>query len=118
MYEGIYIAEVVFIAYMGLKEAPVQGALGFVPLVVTMIFHYILVRNIIKPLRNLSLEVAANVDIDSAEPSPVKGDGGGATSEGKIYGQPALDATKDERGPMPYRREATPEEPEYEGTGV
>ena len=96
----LYMGEVVFIAYMGLKEAPVQGGLGFVPLIVTILVHYSLVRNIISPLRNLSLEVAASVDIDEGELQEED------MSGGKLYGQPTLDADQDERGPMPYRREA------------
>lgn len=95
---ALYMAEVVFIAYMGIKEAPIQGVLAFFPLGATLIVHRLLFRNVIKPLENLSLEVAANVDIAEGElPSEDTGE--------KLYGMPALDVDKEEREPMPYRRE-------------
>jgi hypothetical protein len=98
----LYMGEVVFIAYCGIKEAPTQGAMGFVPLVLTIIFHRILFRNIISPLRNLSLEVAANVDIEDSDLPVDERD----TDVAKpIYRQPALDDDQGHRGPMPYRRD-------------
>lgn len=102
----IYMGEAVFIAYMGIKEAPTQAALAGIPLIITILVHRILSRNVIQPLKNLSLEVAANVDIEDGELS-IEQEGG----DGKLYGQPALDADKDERGPMPYRRDMPSEEP-------
>jgi hypothetical protein len=102
----LYMGEVVFIAYCGIKEAPTQGALGFVPLVLTIIFHRILSRNIISPLRNLSLEVAANVDIEDVANAEINAiDERDTDVTGPLYRQPALDDDQDERGPMPFRRE-------------
>lgn len=102
----LYMGEVVFIAYCGIKEAPTQGALGFVPLVLTILFHRILSRNIIFPLRNLSLEVAANVDIEEStnvDMEAVDERDTGVTSP--MYRQPALRDNQDKRGPLPYRRD-------------
>jgi hypothetical protein len=92
------MGEFVFIAYMGIKEAPVQAILGFFPLGATIVMHQVLSRNIIKPLKNLSLEVAAHVDIDEGELSSEAG-------VGRLYAMPALDLANEERGPMPYRRD-------------
>lgn len=97
----LYTGEFVFIAYMGLKEAPTQAGLGFVPLVVTYMFHRVLTRNLIAPIRNLSLEVAADVDLQDGE-LPLD-----RSSDSKqLYRQPVLDPDYDERGPLPYRRKA------------
>lgn len=63
----LYVGEFIFIAYMGIKEAPMQGGLGFIPLIVTIIFHKQLNRTVIQPLQTLSLQVAAAVDIDDGE---------------------------------------------------
>jgi len=95
---SLYMGEVVFIAYMGLKKAVAQFILAFFPFAATIIMHQVLNRNIIKPLKNLSLEVAANLDIEDGELP--KDDAGG-----KLYAMPALDASQEERGPMPYRRD-------------
>jgi hypothetical protein len=101
----LYMAEVVFIAYMGIKEAFGPFVMGFVPLVVTFIMHRWLDRKIIKPLKNLSLEVAARQDIDDGE----------LEHSSLLYKSPALDADKEERAPMPYRRgEVNQEKPTQE----
>jgi Calcium-dependent channel, 7TM region, putative phosphate len=95
---SLYMGEVVFIAYMGLKKAPIQSGLSFVPLIVTCLVHRILYRKLIAPLKNLSLEVAADVDIQHGE---LPNDN---VRSIQLYRQPALDGEQDERGPMPYRR--------------
>jgi hypothetical protein len=95
----LYIGQAVFIAYMGIKEAPIQAGLGVVPLIVTVLVHLSLTRKLIVPLRNLSLEIAADVDEQEGELS-MDGD------DNVFYIQPALDPEKDERGPLPYRRSA------------
>lgn len=95
----LYMAEAIFIVYMGLKEAPIQGGLAFVPLILTVLFHVNLNRTVVKPLENLSLEVAADVDIDEGELEK--------RSSVPLYGMPALDTGNEERAPMPYRREAS-----------
>jgi calcium permeable stress-gated cation channel len=97
----LYMAEVLFIVYMGIKEAPVQGILAFFPLGATILVHAMLNRNIIQPLRNLSLEVAADVDISDGELATTDVEGARASS--MIYAQPALNPDR-EREPMPYRR--------------
>lgn len=95
----LYMGEFIFIAYCGLKKAAIQGGLGFLPLAATVLVDTMLKRNIIKPLENLSLEVAADVDEEDGE-LPAPGD-----KSKKLYGIPALDASSDEdRAPMPYRR--------------
>jgi calcium permeable stress-gated cation channel len=103
---SLYIGEFIFIAYMGIKEAPIQSGLGFVPLIVTCYFHRILYRTYIAPIQNLSLEVAADVDIRDGELSKDTPDDGDGTTidQSSLYRQPALDTEQDERGPMPYRR--------------
>eukprot|EP00545_Synedropsis_sp_CCMP1620_P004793 CAMPEP_0119012876 /NCGR_PEP_ID=MMETSP1176-20130426/7672_1 /TAXON_ID=265551 /ORGANISM="Synedropsis recta cf, Strain CCMP1620" /LENGTH=828 /DNA_ID=CAMNT_0006965913 /DNA_START=192 /DNA_END=2678 /DNA_ORIENTATION=- len=116
---AIYMSECVFIAYMGIKEGQIQGALGFVPLVVTILMHILLNRNIRKPLENLSLEVAADVDdaegLQSVDEEADKTFSG--TIEYQLYGQPGLKPSLDEREPMPYRRDVHSGEPDIERQG-
>ena len=105
---SLYMGEVVFIAYMGIKEAFGPSVMGFVPLVMTILMHRWLDRKIIKPLKNLSLEVAAKEDIDAGELELEHID--------SLYKSPALDTDKEERVPMPYRRdEVNLEKPTEEG---
>ena len=95
----LYMGEFIFIAYMGIKEAPTQSLLGFVPVVATILFHRYLNRKIINPLQNLSLEAAADVDIDDGELDKKP------ASESPLYGMPVLKTgEEEEREPMPYRR--------------
>jgi hypothetical protein len=94
----LYMGEVVFIAFMGIKTAPIQSGLGFVPLVFTCFFHRILYRKLIFPLQNFSLEVAADVDLRDGELMT------GDDDAQPTYRQPALSVLQEERGPMPYRR--------------
>lgn len=96
----LYTGEFVFLAYLGLKKAPIQSGMAFVPLIVTGFFHRILIRKLIVPIRKVSLEVAAEVDLLDGE---LPMDGIGAK---QYYRQPALDPDKDERAPMPYRRKS------------
>eukprot|EP00980_Cylindrotheca_fusiformis_P012968 scaffold3236_cov66-Cylindrotheca_fusiformis.AAC.34 len=98
----LYMGEAVFIAYMGIKKAPGPAGCGFIPLIVTVLFHIYIYRKIIVPNKQLSLEAAANVDREVGELQRLEG----ASVEDKLYGQPALKASENERGPMPYRREA------------
>ena len=56
------------------------------------------------PLNNLSLEVAAQVDIEDGELDPV------GESEDLLYAQPCLKDKPGEREPLPYRREDAHEE--------
>lgn len=94
----LYMAETIFIVYMGLKEAPVPAGLGFVPLIITVLVHRALKRKLIEPLQNLSLELAAEIDRRDGVLKPPENGGGD-----ELYLQPALDAKADERGPLPYR---------------
>lgn len=91
---SLYMAEAVFIAFMGIKEAPIEGGLGFVPLIATGLVHRIVMRKFIVPGRNLSLEAAANTDV---------GEGRFNVDGQPLYRQPALKTEEEERGPMPYR---------------
>lgn len=72
----------------------------------TAIVHYRLRRQIAGPLKNLSLEVAASIDLKEGElPKGEDDEGPSAVAiEHQLYGQPCLKASLDERGPMPYRR--------------
>lgn len=114
---AIYMSECVFIAYMGIKEGSIQATMGIVPLVVTILMHIMLNRNIRKPLENLSLEVAASVDdkeglqtVDKEADNTFSG-----SIEYQLYGQPGLKPSLDEREPMPYRRDEADveEQPAY-----
>ena len=94
----LYMGEAVFIAYMGLKQAPVPAGLGFVPLLITMLVHRELKRKLIEPLCNLSLELAADIDKqDGVLQQPENGE--------EFYLQPSMNTNTEERGPMPYRQE-------------
>jgi hypothetical protein len=97
---SLYIGECVYIAYMGIKEAPGPAACGFVPLVVTILVHMAIKRNIMKPLQNLSLQVAADIDIAQGELE----NAGNNSIDDQLYAQPILRASLDEREPLPYRR--------------
>ena len=97
----LYMGEVVFIAYMGLKKAPIQGGLGFIPLIITVLFHMHLNRTVVKPLRNLSYEVATDVDIEDGELD--------RQNFSVLYGMPSLNTDDEERGPMHYRRDGDEE---------
>jgi hypothetical protein len=99
----VYIGELIFIVYMGIKSAPIQSGLGFVPLIVTLFFHRILYRKYIAPIQNLSLQVAADVDVRDGELSHEQRTTG--TINTLLYRQPALDREQEERGPLPYRRQ-------------
>lgn len=101
----LYISQVLFIAFMSLKLAPVQSGLGFIPLIVTVLFHRYLVRKVIAPLRFLSLEVAADVDLQDGELTIVDSSNGDMS----LFRQPALDPDQDERAAMPYRRKMAEE---------
>lgn len=73
----------------------------------TLITHYQLRRNIAGPLKNLALEIAANIDIQEGELDLSDADAQPSTEavEELLYAQPSLKASADERGPLPYRRE-------------
>ena len=104
----LYMGEFVFIAYMGIKEAPIQGGLGFIPLILTILFHLHLNRTTVQPLRNLSLEVAAEVDIDDGELDH--------TNTLVLYATPALKTEEEERAPLSYRRASSDAEGGVERT--
>lgn len=98
---SLYTAEGVFIAYMGIKKAPGPAACGFVPLVLTIIFHKYINGTIIDNIGNLALDVAAEIDKENGELERLEG----TSVEDKVYGQPSLKVKSEERGPMPYRRQ-------------
>mmetsp|Transcript_33398 Transcript_33398/g.80843 ORF Transcript_33398/g.80843 Transcript_33398/m.80843 type:complete len:263 (-) Transcript_33398:177-965(-) len=97
----LYMGEAVFIAYMGIKEAPGPAACGFVPLVLTIIFHKYINRKIVDNIGNLALDVAAEIDKENGELEPLEG----TSVDDKVFGQPALKLKNEEREPMPYRRD-------------
>ena len=83
-----------------------------VPLGSTIFVHYRIRRQIAGPLKNLSLEVAASIDLKEGELTKSDEDMGpyAVAIEQQLYGQPCLKASADERGPMPYRRSVSDEE--------
>lgn len=114
----LYMSEGIFIAYMGIKESPVASGCGFVPLIITVFVHQILInRNIRGPLKNLSLEVAADIDIANGEleKSSSKASNSVISLDDQLYAQPALRECLDEREPMPYRRDLAATSMEMEG---
>jgi hypothetical protein len=70
--------------------------------------HLYLRRNVIAPLENLSLEVAANVDVDDGELTTASQ----KEESASLYAQPCLKDTPAERQPLPYRREEEEESAE------
>jgi len=98
---SIYMSEGVFIAYMGIKEAPGQAACGFVPLVASIMVHVAINKNIRRPLQNLSLQVATDMDLADGELENI----GDNAVEDQIYAQPVLRARLEERRPLPYRHQ-------------
>mmetsp|Transcript_5213 Transcript_5213/g.10868 ORF Transcript_5213/g.10868 Transcript_5213/m.10868 type:complete len:573 (+) Transcript_5213:763-2481(+) len=84
----IYMAEAVFIAYMGLKQSPASAAFAFVPLVVTFVFHLDLRYKTITYLQNLPLQRAAAIDVKEGECSDFNR---------LIYLQPSLNTCLDEQ---------------------
>ena len=92
---------------MGIKEAPGPAGCGFVPLIVTILCHMAINRNIRRPLANLSLEVAADMDIANGE---LERDLTSMYSlEDQLYAQPTLKTRNEEREPMPNRRDEDPD---------
>lgn len=83
------------LVYHCLQEAGIQVYLAAIPLVGTLVVHVLLYVKIIRPLKFLSLEVAADVDILDGELSTL-------STLAPLYAPPAL--FMDEREPMPYRR--------------
>jgi hypothetical protein len=79
----------------------------FVPLVFTILVHIRLGRQIIGPLQTLSMEVAADVDLQDGALSPIApADTDEAYALGvdrKLYGQPSLKPSLEERAPRPFR---------------
>eukprot|EP00542_Grammatophora_oceanica_P020413 CAMPEP_0194039544 /NCGR_PEP_ID=MMETSP0009_2-20130614/11659_1 /TAXON_ID=210454 /ORGANISM="Grammatophora oceanica, Strain CCMP 410" /LENGTH=817 /DNA_ID=CAMNT_0038682411 /DNA_START=94 /DNA_END=2547 /DNA_ORIENTATION=+ len=98
---SLYMAELIWVGYMGLKEAPAQAACGFIPFGFTILTHMLINRNIRKPLESLSLEVAALVDQEDGEMTV---ESASYLIDNQLYGQPSLKTVNEERGAMPYRR--------------
>ncbi|CAJ1963440.1 unnamed protein product [Cylindrotheca closterium] len=90
----LYMSEMVFIAYMGIKEAPSQAACGFVPLTATLLFHY----------KVHQAFVFASTGIDAADGTDPRASLIDMPIQEKVYWQPSLKAGLFEREPMPYRR--------------
>mmetsp|Transcript_16216 Transcript_16216/g.30936 ORF Transcript_16216/g.30936 Transcript_16216/m.30936 type:complete len:219 (+) Transcript_16216:76-732(+) len=84
----IYMAEAVFIAYMGLKQSPASAAFAFVPLVVTFVFHLDLRYKTITYLQNLPLQTAAAIDVKEGERNDF---------DPLVYLQPSLNSILDEK---------------------
>jgi hypothetical protein len=83
----------------------------------TIIMHVYLSRNVMGPLENLSLEVAAKVDIQDGEFETSHKvdlqDGELKASfrkEDSLYEQPSLKDGPEDRVPLPYRRESVEEQ--------
>ena len=91
----LYIAEGVFIVYIGIKQAPTVASVGFVPLVATVLIHRLLFRKLIAPTRKLSLNSAATYDLAHGEFT---------CDQRRPYQQPVLASDQEEREPFPYRR--------------
>jgi hypothetical protein len=106
----LYIGKGVYITYMGIKEVLRLEACGFVPLVITIIVHMLIKQNILKPLQNLSLQVAADVDIADGKLENT----GNNSIDDQLYAQPALKARLNEWEPMPYRHEEQADRKEEE----
>lgn len=99
---SLYIGEVVFIVFLGIKEAPGAAGCGFIPLIITIVTHMAINRNIRGPLKSLSLEVAADMDMKEGELSPDPSSR--SILEDQLYAQPVLKCHDEEVEPMPYRR--------------
>lgn len=87
------------------------------PLIVTILVHVYLTRNVMAPLENLSLEVAAKVDIQDGEfETAAKVDiqdgelEASFRTEASLYEQPSLKDAPEDREPLPYRRELAVEQ--------
>ena len=105
---SIYMSELAFIIYVGLlKKGWIQGFLGFIPFIATILVHNLINRNIRQPLEHLSLEAAADFDIKEGVGSvdnEAIGNMDDAMQE-QVYGQPVLRKSLAEREPLPYRRD-------------
>ncbi len=92
---------------MGIKEGPTQAIVGIIAIVGTVFVKSRLNRNIVRPLQNLAMSVAADVDIDDGEidlSKDISTLSFRESVEEQLYGQPSLKLSKDEREPLPYRR--------------
>jgi hypothetical protein len=95
-----------FMYWLSSQESLGPTIFSLIPFVCTILVHYHLRRNTVGPLKNLSLEAAAEVDMNDSE-LRISEDENGPTAvivERQLYGQPCLKARDEEREPMPYRR--------------
>lgn len=103
------------------QEGSGQAIFCIVPFVGTIAFHQRLRRNIIGPLQNLSMEVAAEVDLQDGELSPIApadtDEAYALSVNRKLYGQPNLKPTSEERAPRPYRPKAQGKDLSVTGSG-
>ena len=71
----LYMSEIVFVVYMGIKAAGAQAILGCIPIVTTVLVNAELQTNVIKPLQYIPLELAKEEDdkklTNGIIPSPV-----------------------------------------------
>jgi hypothetical protein len=116
-----YMALVIFMAYLSIKEGAAQAPLALIPLVFTIFFHFKVRSTFVQPYTRLSLEGARSADLldvnetgsESAAMAGPEGRVGGANSAEEVkqqyalhvYPQPALNVAKWETAPQPYRRE-------------
>jgi len=120
----LYMAEIISVGYLGLKSATGPAILTIIVLVLTVIAHYQLRRNVAGPLKNgLPLEAAADIDLKEGELSVSDMSDDAAPSsaiaiENKVFAQPCLKLSADERGPMPYRRRSSNTAVEWSESGV
>ncbi len=92
----IYMSSTTFIVYMGIKEQPIIAILGLIPLIEAIYMHLYIRKVYVKPLMNLSMEIAREIDVNE----PI------VDIELELYNQPSLRRDSDTREPLPYRRNA------------
>ncbi len=90
----IYMSNITFIGYMSIKEKAAIAILGLVPLVAAIYMHTYIGKVFVKPLMNLSMEIAREIDVNE----PI------VDLELELYSQPSLRMDSDVREPLPYRR--------------
>ncbi len=94
---SIYTSNVTFIGYMGIKEMPSIAIIGVIPLIAAIVMHIYIAKVFVKPLKNLSMEIARDLDVNDPIVDLIL----------QNFIQPSLRTDIDVREPLPYRRDDT-----------
>eukprot|EP00300_Choanocystis_sp_HF-7_P015566 c19103_g1_i5.p1 GENE.c19103_g1_i5~~c19103_g1_i5.p1 ORF type:complete len:448 (+),score=115.16 c19103_g1_i5:1200-2543(+) len=111
----LYMSEIVFVVFMGIKKGVAQGPVAIVSVVLTFLFHMRVNATFSKHCNTLALSVARDTDksaeaeqkLSAVVAPPESGNFGvqEAHLNSLAYAPPALSTKKWETSPMSYRKE-------------